>query len=159
MSLSSDSVVKIWDLRTQGCLQTISPLDWSQPEDANPTAMSFDSARKRLVSIKHRPAVWIQKCVSDLSSSHETPLVGALVNSAFDMVSLVVTLLCSASMTWAIPVMPRLLQNASFQQCELAVGSCVLALIAAKLQRQLHEAISWQCHSVSSAKRMTHAAG
>ncbi|KAK9807406.1 hypothetical protein WJX73_001378 [Symbiochloris irregularis] len=87
MSLSSDSVIKVWDLRTQGCLQTISPLDWGQPEDANPTAICFDSGKKRLVSIKHRPAVWSQKCISDLSSSHETPLVGALVNASFDMVA------------------------------------------------------------------------
>ena len=86
LSLAADHILKVWDLRTQGCLQTISPQDWPTPEDAQPTAMMYDSNRRRMVSIKHRPAAWPHKCVSDQSSAHQSALVGALVNTTFDVV-------------------------------------------------------------------------
>lgn len=87
LSMAADHVIKVWDLRTQGCLQTIAPADWVAPEDANPTAMSYDVTRKRMVSIKHKPAIWQHKCISDQSSAHQAALVGALVNTTFDVVS------------------------------------------------------------------------
>lgn len=86
VSLAADHVIKVWDLRTQGCLQTIAPVNWSHPEDAHPTALLYDAPRKRLACIKHRPAAWPQKCVSDQSSAHQSPLVAALSNSTFDVV-------------------------------------------------------------------------
>ena len=87
MSLAADHIIKVWDLRTQGCLQTIAPSDWPVAEDAHPSALMYDGGRKRLISIKHRPAAWPHKCVSDQSSAHQSPLVGALLNTTFDVVS------------------------------------------------------------------------
>ena len=84
--MSADSMIKVWDLRTQGCLQTITPQSWPQAEDSCPTALTFDGVRRRLVTIKHRPAAWPQRCISDLSCAHAAPLVGGLVNSAFQVV-------------------------------------------------------------------------
>ena len=51
MSLSADSVVKVWDLRNQKCLQTIGPRDWGGAvEDSRPTCLAYDASRLRLVS-------------------------------------------------------------------------------------------------------------
>ena len=86
LSLAADHVIKVGDLRTQSCLQTIAPQDWATPEDAHPSAMVYDGNRKRMVSIKHRPAAWPHKCISDQSSAHQSPLVAALLNTTFDVV-------------------------------------------------------------------------
>lgn len=50
VSLAADKVVKVWDLRNQKCLQTISPKDWTSAEDARPSCLAYDSERQRLVS-------------------------------------------------------------------------------------------------------------
>ena len=50
ISLGTDKAVKVWDLRNQKCLQTITPKDWISAEDAHPTCLAYDSERQRLVS-------------------------------------------------------------------------------------------------------------
>ena len=50
VSLGADKTVKVWDLRNQKCLQTMTPKDWTSAEDANPTCLAYDAERQRLVS-------------------------------------------------------------------------------------------------------------
>ena len=47
ISLGADSVIKIHDLRTNRCLQTIAAHDWLAAADAKPAALLYDARRRR----------------------------------------------------------------------------------------------------------------
>ena len=57
MSLGSDHLVKIWDLRTNKCLQTIGEEDWARREEAKPVALLYDGTHRRLVTAVNKPYV------------------------------------------------------------------------------------------------------
>jgi hypothetical protein len=86
ISLSTDHVVKVWDLRANKCRQTISPEDWPKGEDARPTAAAFDAQRGRLVTACKKPAVWENRRVAQESTGHRAPVVKAIYNAAFSVV-------------------------------------------------------------------------
>jgi len=46
ISLGADSVIKVHDLRTNRCLQTIAAYDWPSPADAKPAALLYDARRR-----------------------------------------------------------------------------------------------------------------
>lgn len=49
--MSADHVIKVWDLRNNGCVQTIEPDHWPiKGEERHPYAMFFDTMRKRVVT-------------------------------------------------------------------------------------------------------------
>jgi hypothetical protein len=46
ISLDADSVIKVHDLRTNRCLQTIAGHDWPAAADAKPAALVYDARRR-----------------------------------------------------------------------------------------------------------------
>ena len=46
ISLGADSVIKVHDLRTNLCLQTIAAHDWPAAADAKPAALLYDARRR-----------------------------------------------------------------------------------------------------------------
>lgn len=85
-SLSSDHIIKVWDLRTNKCAQTISADDWPKLEDASPVAIAYDGTRKRLVTTIKKPYVWEHKLVMQDTTGHRGACVKAIYNSAFFVV-------------------------------------------------------------------------
>lgn len=86
MSLSTDHVIRLWDLRNQKCLQTIVPTDWPRKEDSLPTSILYDGVRHRLLTATTCPAYWQHACPADDMIGHREPLVAALYNTAFHVV-------------------------------------------------------------------------
>jgi WD40 repeat protein len=85
-SLSSDHVIKVWDLRTNKCTQTITADDWLKPEDVAPVAIAYDGTRKRLVTTIKKLCVWEHKLVMQDTTGHRGACVKAIYNSAFFVV-------------------------------------------------------------------------
>lgn len=85
-TLGVDSVIKVWDLRTHRCLQTIGTDDWVKPGENRPTALVYDGVQRRLVTALTRPYVWPHKIVSQDRTGHQDPIRGALYNPTFHVV-------------------------------------------------------------------------
>ena len=51
------------------------------------TSADVQCCRSRLVTAFHRLAVWPHMCVSDTNAAHKEPLVAALYNNTFQVVS------------------------------------------------------------------------
>lgn len=85
ISLSTDHVVKLWDLRTNKCVQTLAEDDWPKGEE-QPVAMAYDAGRKRLITAGKKPYLWEHKLVMRDASGHRGPCVKAMYNSAFFVV-------------------------------------------------------------------------
>ena len=79
-------MIKVHDLRTNRCLQSIAAHDWPRASDAKPTALLYDSRRRRLVTAAHQPVFWPHTCVADERAGHLAPLCAALYNSLFQVV-------------------------------------------------------------------------
>lgn len=84
--MSTDHVIKAWDLRTNKCIQTITADDWPRSDDSEPVAMVFDEGRKRLVTGGQRPFFWEQKLTVMDKSGHRSAVVKAIYNSSFFVV-------------------------------------------------------------------------
>ena len=84
--MSTDHVIKAWDLRTNKCIQTITADDWPRSDDSEPVAMVFDEGRKRLVTGGRRPFFWEQKLTAMDKSGHRSAVVKAIYNSSFFVV-------------------------------------------------------------------------
>jgi WD40 repeat protein len=84
--MSTDHVIKAWDLRTNKCVQTITADDWPRSEVAQPVSMVFDESRKRLVTGGRRPFFWEQKLTVRDKSGHRSAVVKAVYNSSFFVV-------------------------------------------------------------------------
>ena len=83
ISLSTDKVIKIWDLRTNKCMQTIMDKEHYWPENKI-TSLMFNGMKKCIVSgaVKLKERHRIKK--SNLQASN--PLVFSLFNSNFGQV-------------------------------------------------------------------------
>lgn len=83
ISLSTDKVIKIWDLRTNKCMQTIMDKEHYWPENKI-TSLMFNGVKKCIVSgaVKLKERHRIKK--SNLQASN--PLVFSLFNSNFGQV-------------------------------------------------------------------------
>ena len=86
MSMSVDHVIKIWDLRTNKCLQTINEEDWLKREEAHPVAMLYDGTHRRMVTAAYKPYVWDHKMVMQDTVGHRDELVKAIFNGSFEVV-------------------------------------------------------------------------
>ncbi|PRW05751.1 WD repeat-containing on Y chromosome-like [Chlorella sorokiniana] len=82
ITLSDDHVVRVWDLRNHKCVQALGRQDWLRPEDSKPSAIAYDSSRRRLVCASHRPAVLAHRPV-EVDRTHDSRLVAALYNATF----------------------------------------------------------------------------
>jgi WD40 repeat protein len=84
--MSMDHVIKVWDLRTNKCIQTLTTSDWPRPHDALAQTIIYDAARKRLITSAKKPFVWEHKLIMRDRTGHQSPCIKALYNSAFFVV-------------------------------------------------------------------------
>ena len=88
VSLGSDKTIKVWDIRTQSCLQTISDKVRRLPEDRF-GAVVYDRPNGRIVTGAQSLVVLPQERYLDMSDgprSHNRPVCRALFNRTFDVV-------------------------------------------------------------------------
>eukprot|EP01083_Nonionella_stella_P153482 493178_1 len=86
ISLSTEKVIKIWDVRNFRCVQTIYDDSNYRPENRISTMM-FDSCNNRLVTGTNRIQLWpIKSVTKKIIKSHDFPLCSALYNKNFDQV-------------------------------------------------------------------------
>lgn len=117
--MSTDHVIKAWDLRTNKCIQTITADDWPRSEDPQVAAMVFDESRKRLVTGGRRPFFWEQKLTMMDKSGHRSAVVKAIYNSSFFVVVSV-----DDSMHPDAPVMPNSLSGLPYANNMLCRHFC-----------------------------------
>ena len=86
ISMATDKVIKTWDLRMQRCLQTITPHDWPEAQDARPSAICFDQQDSRLLTAAQRPVSWRQLSAASALAGHSARICAALYNATFDVV-------------------------------------------------------------------------
>jgi len=67
-------------------MQTINEADWRSPEDAHPTALTYDASCHRLITAGRRPLAWTISSGSTELATHAEPLVAALFNALFNVV-------------------------------------------------------------------------
>ena len=82
-----DKVIKVWDLRTHKCMQTIYDKTPYRPEDRI-TAMSFDAKNSRLLTGTTKLRAWplVKAAKRSTKPKHEHPLCAALYNHNFHQV-------------------------------------------------------------------------
>jgi len=84
ISLSLDKVIKVWDLRNNECIQTITK--FKKPDTDAPTAFLVDKARHRMVSFGQRQQVFkINSAIlyNTTEDTHRSPVVAVLYNRSF----------------------------------------------------------------------------
>jgi len=86
-SCSTDKCIKVWDLRSHKCLQTIHDKTHYRPEDRI-TAMAFDPIHSRLITgtTKLRPWPLIKAATRSIKPKHEHALCAALYNKNFHQI-------------------------------------------------------------------------
>ena len=84
--MSSDKVIKLWDLRNNRCMQTLTEKSWPHPSHAYPTAMTCVPRRNRIVTIQHQPVYWRHMCCADDQQGHSQPLIAVLYSPEFHLV-------------------------------------------------------------------------
>jgi WD repeat-containing protein 49 len=86
ISLGSDKTLKVWDVRTHRCLQTLVDKQLHRPEDML-SALMFDHRNGCLVTASAHLSVWPMrrryKDTENLLKSHENPLTCVLYNNLF----------------------------------------------------------------------------
>ena len=84
VSLSTDKTIKIWDLRTNRCVQTMEDENTYRPEDRI-SVMMHDPKRRQLVTGTTRLRSWKQVMKTKESEGHNSAVVGCLYNYEFDV--------------------------------------------------------------------------
>lgn len=85
ISLGTDKVVKIWDIRTYACIQTIFDKVCYRPEDRL-TSMIFDKVTNNILLGSRKLNLWFFKTQEEIKTSHEFPVAFALNNGQFESV-------------------------------------------------------------------------
>ena len=85
ISLGTDKVVKIWDIRTYACIQTIFDKVCYRPEDRL-TSMIFDKWTNNILLGSRKLNMWFFKTQEEIKTSHEFPVAFALNNGMFESV-------------------------------------------------------------------------
>lgn len=88
ISMSSDGVIKLWDLRNNKRLQTIDSSIWKEMGERSPTCMVYDGSRRRLVCAAHQPLVLEHQSISESMTGHRSAICNVLFNSVFEVVSM-----------------------------------------------------------------------
>ena len=80
ISLSTDNMVKVWDIRNHRCIQTLS---YDENESRALTAIAYVSKHKALVTGSTKLKSWPIKRLHDSSdSSNNHPITAALYNAS-----------------------------------------------------------------------------
>ena len=85
ISLGTDKVVKIWDIRTYKCIQTIFDKICYRPEDRL-TCILFDDYTNNILLGSRKINQWQFKTQEEIKTSHEYPVSIALYNTSFESV-------------------------------------------------------------------------
>ena len=85
ISLGTDKVVKIWDIRTYQCIQTIIDKICYRPEDIL-TSIHFDKFTNNILLGSRKINFWLFRTQEEIKTSHEKPVAFALYNSEFEAV-------------------------------------------------------------------------
>ncbi len=85
-SLSADKVIKVWDIKTYLCLQTMEVKLRFRPVNMI-TAMGFDEVRKVLLLGTRKLNVARSKASNEAETSHDSPISCVLFNSTFEIVA------------------------------------------------------------------------
>ena len=85
ISLSADKVIKIWDIKTYQCLQTIESKLHFRPIDMI-TAMTYDPIRRALLLGTRKINLAVFRSSTDTEASHMNPIAWVLYNTIFDIV-------------------------------------------------------------------------
>jgi len=85
ISLGTDKVVKIWDIRTYACIQTIFDKICYRPEDRL-TSIIFDRTTNNILACSRKINLWFFKTQEEIKTSHEYPISFALYNTEFEAV-------------------------------------------------------------------------
>eukprot|EP00826_Nyctotherus_ovalis_P050105 TRINITY_DN6107_c0_g2_i9.p1 TRINITY_DN6107_c0_g2~~TRINITY_DN6107_c0_g2_i9.p1 ORF type:complete len:516 (+),score=173.95 TRINITY_DN6107_c0_g2_i9:1386-2933(+) len=84
MSLSADKVLKIWDMKTYQCLQTIEVKQKFRPVDMI-TAMEYDEIRHCLLLCTRKVNFAVFRSSSDMETSHLNPVSWVIYNTIFEI--------------------------------------------------------------------------
>lgn len=85
ISLGTDKVVKIWDIRTYKCIQTIFDKVCYRPEDRL-SCILFDKFSNNILLGSRKINSWFFKTQEEIKTSHEFPVSNALYNDEFESV-------------------------------------------------------------------------
>lgn len=85
ISLGTDKVVKIWDIRTYACIQTIFDKICYRPEDRL-TSIYFDRTTNNILACSRKINLWFFKTQEEIKTSHEYAVSFALYNKEFEAV-------------------------------------------------------------------------
>lgn len=85
ISLGTDKNVKIWDIRTYKCIQTIFDKICYRPEDRL-TSIYFDKLSNNILLGSRKINSWNFKTQEEIKTSHEYPVSRALYNKEFESV-------------------------------------------------------------------------
>ena len=84
ISLSTDKVLKVWDMRQNECVQTMT--EFKHPL-MKPTSFLIDKSRNRVVSFGHRHQVFKINPLVDVNTvmedTHHAPVIAILYNTSF----------------------------------------------------------------------------
>jgi WD40 repeat protein len=84
ISLSTDKTIKVWDLRTNRCMQTMEDENTYRPEDRI-SVMLHDPKRRQLITGTTKLRPWKQVMKTRQSEGHNSAVVGCLYNYEFDV--------------------------------------------------------------------------
>jgi hypothetical protein len=85
ISLGTDKVVRIWDIRTYICIQTIFDKVCYRPEDRL-TSLWFDKYTNNILLGSRKINLWFFKTQEEIKTSHEFPVAFAYNNVEFESV-------------------------------------------------------------------------
>lgn len=85
ISLGTDKVVKIWDIRTFQCVQTIADQTIYRPENKL-TGLYFNSRINSLLLTSKKINVWPFKATEEMPTSHECIVTSAIFNKNFSCI-------------------------------------------------------------------------
>ncbi|KAL6759826.1 quinon protein alcohol dehydrogenase-like superfamily [Haematococcus lacustris] len=83
ISVSSDKMIKLWDIRNHKCIQTVNDRETYLEEDTL-LCSCYDVKRHTLVTANLAPKLWRQKVTTSASSGHRHPVTCVLYNPFFD---------------------------------------------------------------------------
>ena len=87
VSMSTDNTIKVWDMRTNKCVQTMVDDNTYRVGSRvveSLTVMTHDPRERRLITGVTELAAWRQAVRTREDQSHEYPVVGSLYNCEFD---------------------------------------------------------------------------
>ena len=85
ISLGTDKMVKIWDVRSYSCIQTIFDKIAIRPDDVL-SSLTFEKHTNNIIVCSRKINFWFFKTEEESKTSHDAPVAFALYNTAFENV-------------------------------------------------------------------------